>query len=604
MPPANSGFRGRLIRVLQSDKFAMLLIVLFQLKVLWGIWDVKDLSTGDSSAYFRGVMDVLVRGRPDIAWSPLYTTTAALFMKVWDHPLMFGVGMRLAVVLCLSGLNLAVLRRLVPPKLAWFLAAWWAVLPINFNSLYEVHLFSCIPTLLSWWVLVTWTGRWGRGVALAIMIVGATLVRNELIIPLSILAVAFVVREVIDARAARFDAPRILKPYLVPILVSLSIVGVFYERASVHFPELSCLLKVKHTLNVSQIYTFGYEQRHLEYTKSPWTDYHELMTKTFGAPTISMGEAFRRNPRAILDHCSWNVSLIPAGLQVLLFNVSGGDFNPDYASVRVNKQLAWALSAVFLGVVGWAFVIGLKNRGFVLPWLRYKERYFCVIAMAASAFCSLVVMIMQRPRPSYLLTLGISLMALFGFSLWRIFSGSRIERFVSAAAPWLMIAAVVLVRPYYLSKPGERRCLDFFEFLKPHAAALRANPGTIVVPEFSFELDSYLCREQAAGFPWRWIAYYQLAPDPFVGCNVAYLLDRKKANFVLFYNWYLAFPSVKEFVGNAPANGWRLIGLMDAPARHLALFQRIVPVVETHQANDAAVGLTGFQRRLGKTWKF
>ena len=31
--------------------------------------------------------------------------------------------------------------------LAWLLAAWWAVLPVNFDTLYEVHLFALLPVL-------------------------------------------------------------------------------------------------------------------------------------------------------------------------------------------------------------------------------------------------------------------------------------------------------------------------------------------------------------------------------------------------------------------------------------------------------------------------
>jgi hypothetical protein len=42
---------------------------------------------------------------------------------------------------------LAVMRRLLPPALGLLIAMRWAILPINFETLYEVHLFALLPVL-------------------------------------------------------------------------------------------------------------------------------------------------------------------------------------------------------------------------------------------------------------------------------------------------------------------------------------------------------------------------------------------------------------------------------------------------------------------------
>ena len=48
-----------------------------------------------------------------------------------------------------------------------------AVLPINFNTLYEVHLFSLLPCLVAWLLLLSSSRRWARGTALAILCASA-----------------------------------------------------------------------------------------------------------------------------------------------------------------------------------------------------------------------------------------------------------------------------------------------------------------------------------------------------------------------------------------------------------------------------------------------
>src|SRR5262245_11595961 len=58
------------------------------------------------------------------------------------------------------------MRPLLPAGIALLLALWWAVLPINFETLYEVHLCSVLPILAALYVAARWDTPIGRGVVL------------------------------------------------------------------------------------------------------------------------------------------------------------------------------------------------------------------------------------------------------------------------------------------------------------------------------------------------------------------------------------------------------------------------------------------------------
>src|SRR5436309_10286941 len=78
------------------------LILLLQTKVLWRIWDLKDLTIGDTSSYFRyarlwadGFHDVVV-------WSPLYTAFYGSFLFVTSNILAVTIMHRLVIVMMLA----------------------------------------------------------------------------------------------------------------------------------------------------------------------------------------------------------------------------------------------------------------------------------------------------------------------------------------------------------------------------------------------------------------------------------------------------------------------------------------------------------------------
>ena len=168
------------------------------------------------------------------------------------------------------------------------------VLPINYDTLYEVHLFVVIPVLLACLLLVNATSR-SRGAALALLLLTTVLMRNELMIATGGLAIACAAAEHAAGWRARRGA--LLVSYGLPLGLALVVTGLFYAHSLVKFPELTKAFERKHTLNVCQIFAFGYQQRHPEWQRSPWTECHELMQSTFGTPEPSLTQAVRLAPR-------------------------------------------------------------------------------------------------------------------------------------------------------------------------------------------------------------------------------------------------------------------------------------------------------------------
>src|SRR5262245_41353549 len=166
-------------RQLEKPWFSYLMIFLVQLKTIWGMWQWRDLTYGDTAGYFCTAYAWFRDFHVNIIWSPLYTAYYGSFLFLTPDVYLATVLHRMCIVLTASLLGLALLRRLLPPGLAWLVAAWWAILPINFNTLYEVHLFALLP-ILGVWLVIQWRDQpWSRGCALALLCLSCVLVRNE-----------------------------------------------------------------------------------------------------------------------------------------------------------------------------------------------------------------------------------------------------------------------------------------------------------------------------------------------------------------------------------------------------------------------------------------
>src|SRR5437867_2039043 len=295
--------------------------------------EYRELSFVDTSSYFVNAYQWFTTGLAPITWSPLYSWFYGGLLNVSSDAFVVTTLHRWLIVFALAILVLAVMRRLLPHGAAWFAAAWWVVLPINFDALYEIHLFAVVPVLLATLIILMGDTAWHRGMAVAVLVAAAVLLRNEYLPAAGLLFTAFVLNLLWKQRSNLSSLlgiiPRLLLAYGLPALAAALCIFYFWLHAS-DASIISGLLERKHTLNICQTYTFGYEQRYQDFTKSPWTECQELMIRVYGEPEPSLVKALRKNPKAMLEHFLWNLSLFPNGLQVLLFNVSSGSVSPDY----------------------------------------------------------------------------------------------------------------------------------------------------------------------------------------------------------------------------------------------------------------------------------
>jgi hypothetical protein len=523
-----------LIRILTSSPVAYAAIGALQLKVVWGMWWVKDLTSGDSSEYFLRGYRWYEKGANVISWSPLYTTFYGSLLFLSRDAYVVTVAHRLVIVFALALLVLTLMRRLLAPWAAWLVTAWWVVLPINFDTLYEVHLFVVVP-LVAALVLLTRPGPWRRGIALAAFLATTLLMRNEFLMATAGLAALCTATEAYSRwREGRWN----VVPYLLPLLAVAVLVGLFYATSSVKYPQLAAALRRKHTLNVCQIVAFGYQQRHPEWTPSPWTDCQVLMAHLFGRSELSLGEAIRANPSAIWDHVRWNARLVPAGFQLLLFNEVSGTQSPDYAPVRLGSSTAGRLTAAWLSLLALAMLVQVRERAYWWTY-RIRPRRWAWAGLGLLAATASFVMLMQRPRPSYLFPLSLGLMASTGLALQMVVRRWGLAKWMRWLVPLPVVALLLVVVPTYASrKPSSPRPLmESYRRILPFVDSIRARDGIVVTSGFPNELCNYFalgprCRD-----------YYALRAEVEAGSTWTNVLRDHRVVFVYLSESALSDPS-------------------------------------------------------------
>ena len=221
-------FWGQLV---ERPLFSYLTILLLQLKVVSGMWHLRDLTSGDTSYYFLSAYDWYRNLKVEIVWSPLYTAFYGAFLHLSTDAFFATIAHRLVIIFVLAVLVLALMRQLLPPGIAWLMAAWWVVLPVDFNAMYEVHLFAVIPIIAALLVVGLKAGPWGRGWGIAILVAAALLVRNELLLAAACFAAVALGYELIQWRRGGRGAIAVFKAYGVPLLFSAFLVLLVFTRS-------------------------------------------------------------------------------------------------------------------------------------------------------------------------------------------------------------------------------------------------------------------------------------------------------------------------------------------------------------------------------------
>ncbi len=501
------------------------------------------------------------------------------FLHLNPDPVWATVAHRIVIVLASGCLVLAVLRHLLPPAIAWLCAAWWAVLPIAFNTMYEVHLFALLPSLVVWLLLLTSRGPAQRAVALAVLGGAVVLVRNELSVPFFLMTFVLCFWEILASKKCEVGRrhARIVAAswYVAALSVSALICYVAYERSTAKYPELTSYLKDKHTLNMAQVYAFGYQQRHPEWTYSPWVESQSLMEKTFGSPLPTLREMIVANPRAVWEHFAWNFALTPNGLQVLIFNGASGRENPDYAESALNRTEPFYLSILLVGVWAVGFVIFVRRRR---EWWAElgSARALGWIAMFVIISVTPLVIATQRPRPSYLFTLAITLIAVTGAFIWLIINRRGIGDRFRQIMPVAMIGLIVAVPGYYRDreKSSSRNTAIAINRLTPFRTEI-ARPDRSLIASRS-EVRRYFHPDGPKKFESLYDIFNsrqgdETLPDTLTRLNIDYFYLDEEGSQILA-NTYRERRVFDIAVNFAPA-GWEAIASDDSLPRW-RLFRR------------------------------
>lgn len=596
LPTASAEYLSRLEGLISRWWFAYPTLWLFQLKVIWGDWNYRDMAFGDTSNYFMNAARWFQAFVVDVMWSPLYTAFYGSLLYLSPDAFVITELHRLILVFAGVTLILVAMRRLLPHGVAWVIAAWWAVLHVNYDVMYEVHLFGALMIVAVVATILGGRGPWTRGAALAVLVATTLLVRNELSVSAIVLALICAAWEGWTAmrgescgtRAGWPSLAAAITAYVVPLLAAFALFLFFYSRSWVDPPNLAERSLEKHTISLCQIYAYGYQERHPgAWPKSPWTQCHELMVEHFGKREPTFGEALRANPSAALEHVAWNLSLTPAGLQAALFNAIAGTTSPDFIQIKRRPALATLLSVLLALVLAIGGVVLLRDRSYWWrSWLR--ERVWGWLALGAVSIPSFLIMPMLRPRPEYLYGLTFLLMAAAGMSLAVIARRWLGLGRLHAFAPALVILAVLLVPNHYADPAhlGERSRLTMYERLRPYFPLLADSRNVVMQPGFS-ELQYFVYGMQlstlGSSMPLTQTVHsrpvhYSMLGERTPGEPLEVFLEQHGINLIYMDGALLQMleqdPGARTMLTSPDSVGWTVIGAQEAPGARWRLLQK------------------------------
>jgi hypothetical protein len=570
-------------RIVGHPATSYVAILLFQLKMIWGIWWYKDMTTGDTSDYFSAGARWFREGVISFVWSPLYCSFLGELLHISSDAYTIVILHRVLIILALALIVLALMRRLLPPFIAWIAAAWWAALPIDFNALYEVHLFAVIPLVLAVLVILWKPGPWGRGSAIAILVGDGLLIRNENLAAAGLLAVLSLGYEFWKSRRSFDDRPALISvlwAYGVPILCTILVASFFFVHRLSY--DSWALVKGKHDVNVCQVFAAGYQQRTHDFGQNAMDDCGQLMQRTFGSSNISMMDALRANPPAILGHFWWNIRLLPSGLEVLMFNYRAGDANPDYAETyRSNLVLIPSLAACAVVALG-AYFFFSERKQWIERWsIEYAPFWGSVLEARIWAWItlgclSLVVcgaILTNRPRPSYMFILGIALRALIGLCLFIVIRRWPKSGAVAVAMAVPLVAALLARPSTYERVPAPRPLLKAYRHLQPYENFFHEPNQLLVSREFGFELSRY-----AGKCTCPWTQFGELRAKVTPQRTLAQVFDQAGATLFLADELILSDPLAQQFLADAKLFHWDVLEERHIGQEKWAVLHRTLPV--------------------------
>jgi uncharacterized protein with PIN domain len=547
-------------RAVANPWIAYTAIAALQLRVIWNIWKYADLTSGDTSYYFLDAASWQHGLHENIVYYPFYDALWGTILAIVHSVYAATIIQRVAIIFAVVLLVLALMRALLGPALGLLIAAWWAIVPANYDVLYEVHLLGAVPILLAVLVVVRMPRRAGVGIAVAILLASAVLVRTELIAAAAILAAALAVYELRELRAGR-RAPRssYVRAYVVPLTLALLLIGGAYARSHVQGSEAWGQLQAKEEANFCNMYAAAYQEHHPAlFTGNPFTECEPLMQHTFGRQKPSLLQASTANPRAVAGFAAWNARMTPVGLQIGLFGASAFAYDPGFRPVTESSAYVLLLSVTALEVV-LAAVVLLARGGRLTPRRIPPRTRWIVLTVASVAAATTLVALTSRPWSEYIYGLSICSLIVIGASVLTVLRRMSATRFLAplALATVLVLVLVLIVAHSSLYRPAPRPIYEGVEHLQVVQRRLQVPGSVLVTQENENEICNYLAysyERYCAAMDWQALSSQVTAKE-----SAGQVLDRAHATAVYADAAMLADPNVARLVADPGAQGWRQV---------------------------------------------
>jgi hypothetical protein len=537
--------------------------------MLWGIWSVRDLTPGDGSYYFS----IASRWADHLLVNPAYYPGYDVFYGSlqWIVPDPFSVTIlhRVVIVLGTTTLLLAVLRRLLTPGIAWALAVWWAVLPITYDTIFEIHLLGALAGLAIVLVALRWSGLAARATVFGLFLAAALLVRNEYIVGALVFGLVWLGYELWRIRRGTAAPWRELAAAgAIPLLSFALLFGLVSWRDADHRTSAYSQLTEKNQLAFCQGYALGLDHSGDVLAANPLSQCETYTRRDFGEGMPSLFQAIGDNADAVAGHFGRNAALFPAGLEVGLFNSKFGSVgpasNPDYIDINRGSWLVLAgLIGVALTIVAGAVLVWRDRRRWWDGWI--GARSWGWAALAAVGSVGIYAGLMTRPRPSYIFPLTILVLALFGMGLMaiadRIGAPKRARALIPAAALAILIGVPNHYRVGY-SNPqiGEGQPLkQAVERLEPYRSRLAGRDHGLLAVYPATDACLYVGgSDPCTTVSWNYPIGETLGPE---------LAGREQHSFhptpvdFIYANEYAfnADPSLRARLNGLAGHGWRLV---------------------------------------------
>lgn len=535
--------------------FSYVCIVALQMRVLWNVWEYKDLTVGDTASYFVDVASWAHGLHEDIVYSPLYAAVWGTILAAVHDVYAAATINRVAIILVITVLVLAVMRALFEPAVALLIAIWWAVDPANYAVLYDVHLFGLLPILIAALVVSRVPRRSGLGIAFALLIANTVLIRNETLVAGIIFGLAILIHELRDRRRGAASGSAYLRAYAVPIAIACVAFGGAYWRSHVQGHDAVATLEDKQQTNLCEAYAFNYQQRHPDRVPgNAFLGCEAIMQHDFGRAKPSLVAATFANPQAMAGFVAWNARLLPSGLEVALFDATRTGRNPGYPPPEQHRGYALDLDIVLLIVLVGGFVVLWRDRTFwCREWL--PPRAWTLLLLGSVAIGTLIVVMLERPWVDYMFGLTIGVLVLVGLSLSALLRRVGVMRIATALVGSLAVALIIVLPSFY--SPAPRPLYEAVKRVEVIRRQLQRPASVLLAANYNNELCQYLAQSferYCTSVSWQALRA-QLLP----GTPVERLLARAKVTAIYADPTMVGDPVISGLLAAPRAAGWRQV---------------------------------------------